>query len=109
MLIDLENLVRSIKQEPWAREFPAGEDFWPKVMGWVEHHVLSSFLHQVVHQVDEIVDIDPDLPEPKILERATRYMVEFLGAQSASVRIYDPYPEHMLSYGSFPSDRKSVV
>jgi hypothetical protein len=107
MLIDQENLIRSIKQEPWAREFAAGDDFWPKVMGWVERHVLSSFLHQVVHQVDEIVDIDPDLPEPKILEKATRRMVEFLGAQSASVRIYDPYTEHMISYGSFPSKEEA--
>ena len=33
-------------------------------------------------------------------------MVEFLGASSASVRIYDPHTEQMLSYGSYPSDEE---
>ncbi|MBW1788247.1 MAG: GAF domain-containing sensor histidine kinase [Deltaproteobacteria bacterium] len=107
MLIDLENLVRSIEQEPWAREQTIDAAFWPKLMEWLESHVLSGFLHQVIHQVDAIIEIDPDLSEPLILEKATLYMVEFLGAQSASVRIYDPHTEQMLSYGSYPSKEEA--
>ena len=34
-------------------------------------------------------------------------MVQFLGAQSASVRIYDPHAEQMLTYGSYPSKEES--
>ena len=104
MLIDLENLVRAIQQEPWAGEFSAEKDSWRLLLEWIEQHVLFDFLKQVTRQVDEIVEIDPDLSEPKILERATRYMVSFLSAHSASVRIYDPQTEQMLSYGSHPSE-----
>jgi len=103
MLIDLENLGKSIQQEPWAQEVPVEKEFWSQVMEWMEQNVLPEFLHQVIHQVDEIVDIDPNLPEPQILGIATRHMVGFLGANSASVRIYDPQTEQMLSYGSYPS------
>ncbi len=103
MLIDLDKLVNSIKQEPWAKEFSVDKEIWPLLIEWIEQYVLPDFLEQVVQQVDEIVEIDPDSSEPQILEKATRYMVDFLGAHSASVRIYDPHTEQMLSYGSYPS------
>lgn len=106
MLINLEKLVETIKQEPWAKGTSVGKDYWSHLIEWIEQHVLFEFLAQLSDQVDEIVDIDPDLPEPQILERATRYMVEFLSAHSASVRIYDPQTEQMLSYGSHPSEEK---
>ncbi|MBK5100450.1 MAG: GAF domain-containing sensor histidine kinase [Desulfobacteraceae bacterium] len=101
---NLDNLVKAIKLEPWAQVPSVDKDFWPLLMKWIDEHVLSDFLNQVIKQVDEIVEIDPDLPEPQILEKATRYMVDFLGAHSASVRIYDPETEQMLSYGSYPSE-----
>jgi len=103
MLMDLENLAKEVLREPWAKGVSVEKDFWVLLMKWIDEHVLSEFVKRLVGQVDEIVDIDPDLPEPQILERATRYMVEFLGAHSASVRIYDPQTEQMLSYGSYPS------
>ncbi len=106
MLVDLENLVRSIQQEPWAKDAPVDPDFWFSVMEWVYEHMLSSFLEQVTRQVDAIVEIDPDLSERRILEGTMRYMVEFLDAHHASVRIYDPQTEQMLSFGSYPSEEE---
>jgi hypothetical protein len=97
MLIDLESLAREIQREPWARGGPVERDFWFILMKWIDEHVLSEFLDRLVAQINKIVDIDADLSEPQILESATQYMVEFLGAHSASVRIYDPQTEQMLS------------
>jgi signal transduction histidine kinase len=107
MLIDIENLVKDILNEPWAKEVSSEKEFWSRVMIWMEQHLLADFLTEVSDQIDEIVEIDPDLPEPRILEKATEYMVQFLGAQSASVRIYDPQTEQMLTYGSYPSKEES--
>ena len=107
MLANLEKLLKEIQQEPWARGPYVDEDFWPLVVEWFEQHILSDFLDEVVRQVDMIVQIDPDLSEPLILESAMQYIVDFLGAHHASVRIYDPHTEQMLSYGSFPSAEKS--
>jgi len=95
--------VEALKREPWTKEASCSDAFWESLMEWLETHLLTTFLDQIIRQVDEIVDIDPDLPEQKILARATKYIVEFLGASSASVRIYDPQSEQMLSYGSYPS------
>jgi len=106
MLINTSNLVKAVQQEPWAKEVTDHKDLWPLVIEWVEQNVLSDFLVQVIRHVDEIVEIDPGIPETQILERATQCIVEFLGAHHASVRIYDPNSEQMLSYGSYPSEEE---
>ena len=107
MLLDSERLVNKLRQEPWAKVVAVDSDFWPLLFKWFDEHVLSDFFERAIGQVNEIVDIDPELSEPQILERATRYMVDFLGARSASVRIYDPQSEQMLSYGSYPSEEEN--
>jgi signal transduction histidine kinase len=106
MLIDVENLIKEIQREPWAKDGPVDDDFWALVIEWFNEHVLFGFLEQVMRQVDTIVDINPELSERRILEGATQYMVEFLGAHHASVRIYDPQSEQMLSFGSYPSEEE---
>lgn len=106
MLIDVENLIREIQREPWAKDVLVDDDFWSLIIEWFNDHVLLGFLEQVMRQVDTIVDISPELSERRILEGATQYMVEFLGAHHASVRIYDPQSEQMLSFGSYPSEEE---
>ncbi len=103
MLTGLESLIREIQMEPWAERFPDDTEFWTHYVRWVEENLLPKFLARFAGKIDQIVDIDPDLSEKEILEKATSYMVAFLGATSASVRIYDPKTEQMLSYGSYPS------
>lgn len=102
----VEMVELSIKAQPWAKDLFQEEGPWSELIGWIQREVLPAFLEEVTRHVDEVVDIDPDLSEPQILEKATRYMVDFLSARSASVRIYDPVTAQMLSYGSFPSDEQ---
>jgi signal transduction histidine kinase len=101
-----EDLVKSIQKEPWAQSCQ-GQDFWTRLMTWFKGIVLPEFLGDISKQVDEIIEISPDLSEQEILTKATRHMVQFLDAMSASVRIYDPNTEQMLSYGSYPYEEHS--
>ncbi|MEE9611672.1 MAG: GAF domain-containing sensor histidine kinase [Desulfatiglandales bacterium] len=101
-----EKLIRSIQKEPWAKGLSGQDDFWHHLTEALKKRIFPDFLGQV-NKVDDLIEIDPDLSEPEILELATHYMVEFLGAQWASVRIYDSENEQMLSYGSYPSDEES--
>ena len=99
----LENLIRDIQLEPWAESVPEDAEFWTHYIQWIEENLLPKFLERFARKIDEIIEIDPDLSEQEILEKATSHMVSFLGATSASIRIYDPKTEQMLSYGSYPS------
>lgn len=97
-----KKLVKAILEQDWARGLQVEEDFWDRVINWVEEYFLPCFLEQFAKQIDEIIEINPELPDPEILTRVTKSMVEFLGAHSATARIYDPHTEEMLSYGSYP-------
>jgi signal transduction histidine kinase len=97
----IDRLVKDIQNEPWAKRC-SDRPFWEYLASTLQNIFLPAFLNETSDRVEKIIDIDPDLPEPEILTRVTRYMVMFLGALSASVRIYDPDTGQMLSYGSFP-------
>ena len=99
---DSEELIKAIRKEQWAQKTPAQEDFWYHLIDWVKERIFPEFLAQTSNQVDEMIEINPDLSEPEIFTRVTRYMVDFLEARSASVRIYDPQTKQLLSYGSYP-------
>jgi signal transduction histidine kinase len=100
-----KQLLESAQNEPWAKACES-EAFWERLLSWVKQTVLPDFLTEVTTQVDEIIEINPDLSEPEIFSMVTRYMVDFLGARSASVRIYDPETEKMLSFGSYPPEEE---
>lgn len=103
MWVRSEELLKTVREEPWAKDILHINDLWPQVMEWVERRVLEEFLAMIVDKVHAIMEIDPELSEQLILELAAQHMVEFLDARSASVRIYDPQAEKMLAYGSYPS------
>jgi signal transduction histidine kinase len=101
-----DRFIQSIRNQPWAQSCRE-QDFWKSLVEWIKDSLLPDFLGEVSGQVDEITEIDPDSPDQEILSLVTRHMVDFLGALSASVRIYDPATEQMLSYGSYPPEEKS--
>ncbi|MGQ9859163.1 MAG: GAF domain-containing protein [Thermodesulfobacteriota bacterium] len=96
-------LLKAIQQEKWVQERELPEEFWRQVLEWMEGYLLADFLEVLTGRVHEILEIDPQLPEPRILELAAAAMVDFLDAHHASVRIYDPDTGQMLAYGSYPS------
>jgi signal transduction histidine kinase len=102
-----QRLIESLRNEPWTKDVAVPEDFWSRVAQWVQECVLPDFLTKFAQQIDELIEINPELSEPDILGLATHYMVDFLGAHSASVRMYDPQTQQMLSYGSYPSKEES--
>jgi signal transduction histidine kinase len=97
----IDKLIKTMRDEPWALPF-RDEAFWNHLAANLRQSFLPNFLNEISQKIDEIIEISPDLSEPEILTRVTGYMVEFLGALSASVRIYDPNTGQMLSYGSHP-------
>ncbi len=103
----VEKLVKTIRNESWAAGCPGGSIVGPHLAATLQNAFLPGFLSEISDKVEAIIEIDPELPEPEILVRVTRYMVEFLGALSSSVRIFDPDTGQMLSYGSYPFQEAS--
>ncbi|MFC1532639.1 GAF domain-containing protein [Thermodesulfobacteriota bacterium] len=107
MINSPKNFIETIRKEDWAKVIPVHDDFWTNIMEWISDRLLPEFLTKLSDQINEIIEIDPDLTERKILELVAMHMVDSLDALFASVRIYDPDMEQMLSYGSYPSEEES--
>ena len=77
------------------------------VVDFVREEVLFSYVDRLISQAETILEINPHLTEKEILETVAKYVVEYLGAEAASIRIYDPGKEEMISFGSYPSQTEA--
>jgi len=71
----------------------------PQIVDRIKDVILDRYVSRLIHQVDTVMEIDPLLTEIEILETLARNVTEFLGADFASIRIYDP---EMKESGSLP-------
>ncbi|NOY52501.1 MAG: GAF domain-containing protein [Deltaproteobacteria bacterium] len=74
----------------------------------IEEDCLSGVLSRLIEETEEIMKIDPGLPEKKILEIAAERIVHNLDAEAASIRLFDPETLKMTSFGSYryPDDER---
>jgi signal transduction histidine kinase len=77
------------------------------VVDFVTEEVLFRYVDRLISQAETILEINPHLTEKEILETVAKYVVEYLGAEAASIRIYDPGREEMISFGSYPSQTEA--
>ena len=78
----------------------------------ITEDVIYRYVDRLISQTETILEINPSLTEKEILEIVAKNVVEFVGAEAASIRIYDPGKEEMISFGSYPSqaeDREETI
>jgi len=66
--------------------------------------ILYQFVKEFINQIEKFIAIDPSLTEKEILQIVAKNIVDYLGAQVASMRIYNPERGEMVSFGSYPHD-----
>ena len=74
-----------------------------KVVDLITEEVIYRYVDQLISQAETILEINPSLTEKEILETVAKNVVAYLGAEAASIRIYDPGREEMISFGSYPA------
>lgn len=83
-----------------------------RVVDVITEEVIYRYVDHLISQVETILEINPHLTEKEILETVARNVVEYLGAEAASLRIFDPGKEEMISFGSYPpqtEDREEAI
>ena len=83
-----------------------------RVVDLITEEVIYRYVDRLISQVETILEINPHLTEKEILEAVAKNVVEYLGAEAASIRIYDPGKEEMLSFGYYPAqtdDREETI
>jgi signal transduction histidine kinase len=94
----LESIMTDLKKKgcPLSLEQVAG------VVDLITEEVIYRYVDRLIGQAETILEINPTLTEKEILETVAKNVVEYLGAEAASLRIYDPGREEMVSFGSYP-------
>ena len=61
----------------------------------------SAQVEEVIRMVEEVIGISPTLGWKEILEMVARKVVEFLHAEAATIRVFDPETGSLVAFGSF--------
>jgi signal transduction histidine kinase len=107
-----QKLLNSVMVDLRARGCHLSFEEVTRVVNLISEEVIHRYVDQLISQVETILEINPHLAEREILEIVAKNVVEYLGAEAASIRIYDPGREEMLSFGSYPpqkEDREEAI
>jgi signal transduction histidine kinase len=107
-----QKLLESIMADLRAKGCTLSFEEVTRVVDLITEEVIYRYVDQLISQVETILEINPHLNEREILETVAKNVVEYLGAEAASLRIYDPGKEEMLSFGSYPAqteDREETI
>ena len=94
----LESIMANLKEK--GCNLSLGEV--ASVVELIREEVLYRYVDRLISQIETILEINPSFTEKEILQAVARSVVEYLGAEAASIRIYDPHKEEMVSFGAYP-------
>ncbi len=97
-----QKLLESVMADLKAKGCNLSFEEVTRVVDLITEEVIYRYVDHLISQVETIMEINPHLAEKEILETVAKNVVEYLGAEAASLRIYDPGKEEMISFGSYP-------
>ncbi|MCJ7483391.1 MAG: GAF domain-containing sensor histidine kinase, partial [Thermodesulfovibrionales bacterium] len=100
-LIMDEIIIHFLQTNPILAKCNLTEQDMNELANLLRKHCISPHVERVVRMVEEVISIDPTLEWKEILEAAAKKIVQFLHADGASIRIFDPETDRLVAFGSF--------
>jgi hypothetical protein len=97
-------LIRSLMKNPRIKGLGLSHGELGEIVREIQSQVIYDEVNRLVDEVENIIEINPNLSEMEVLEGAAKRIVESLGAAAASIRIFDPQKKEMVSFGSYHYD-----
>jgi signal transduction histidine kinase len=107
-----QTLVESVRVALKEKDCELPSEEVATVVDLIGEEVLYQYVDRLINQIESILEINSSLPEKEILESVAKNIVDFLGAEAVSIRIYDPEKGELISFGSYPStdgDREETI
>jgi signal transduction histidine kinase/putative methionine-R-sulfoxide reductase with GAF domain len=99
-----EGLINSLMRNRTIKGAGLSQEELGEVVREVQSQITYDEVDRLVDEVENIIEINPNLSEVAILESAAKRIVDYLGAAAASIRIFDPQRREMVSFGSYHFD-----
>ena len=98
-----QKLLESISSRLLGKGLSLSLEDVTAVADLIKDEIVYLYVNKLITQLRKILGIDPSLTEREILQFVAKTIVEYLGAEIASIGIYDPERKGMISYVSYPS------
>ena len=96
-----DTLVKYIESSPTLAKYHLSEQEVNELAGYLRKNCIAAHIQEVIRMVEDIIGISPTLDWKEILETAAKKIVEFLHADAASIRVFDPETDRLVSFGSY--------
>ncbi len=96
-----ETLIKFLKTNPIIEKYHFNDNEIFELASYLRKHCLSEHVKEVVKMVEDVISIDPSLEWKDILGEAAKKITEFLHAEAASIRIFDPKTQNLVAFGSY--------
>jgi signal transduction histidine kinase len=96
-----EILVKYLESNPTLLKYHLSEQEISELAGYIRKFFLSAQVEEVIRMVEEVIGISPTLGWKEILETVAKKVVEFLHAEAATIRIFDPETDRLVAFGSY--------
>ena len=92
-----QKLLESISSRLLGKGFSLSLEDVTAVADLIKDEIVYLYVNKLITQLRKILGIDPSLTEREILQFVAKTIVEYLGAEIASIGIYDPERKGMIS------------
>ena len=96
-----EIIVNYLKSNHVLAKYNLSEQEFNDLAGYIKNYFLSAQVEEVIKMVEDVISISPTLAWKEILETVAKKVVEFLHAEAATIRIFDPETERLVALGSY--------
>jgi signal transduction histidine kinase len=98
-----EILIKYLESNPVLLKYHLSEQEINELAGYIRKFFLSAQVQveEVIRMVEEVIGISPTLGWKEILETVAKKVVEFLHAEAATIRIFDPETDRLVAFGSY--------
>ena len=96
-----ETLLDYLRSNPIIAKHNLSDQEINDLAGYIRKIFPSSQVEEVIRMVEEVIGISPALGWKEILETVARKVVEFLNAEAATIRVFDPETGRLVAFGSY--------
>ncbi len=96
-----ETIVNYLKSNPILAKYNLSVKEINDLVVYIRKYFLSAQVEEVIKAVEDVINISPTLSWKEILETVANKVVEFLHAEAATIRIYDPETNKLVAFGSY--------
>jgi len=104
-----ENLLQFLYEHDLLAHCSLSREEMARLSSQIEERFLADYFGRMVRAIEDVMNISPALEWREILEAGALHIVQALGGDAGSIRLYDPSTGALVSFGSYQFREESRI